>query len=169
MFVLPLKWIHKLHYWKTEETCQRVFWMCLPLMFCYARTDELLQCRWRPCVLTLIIALDVILNSVALSLIPLSLLMASVGSWITSRSLSARCNAVPCFVISSLQIPRSSSLLVRICRVACSSVRSTSVGSSSSSSSKLTQNQICPHYDEEHCVTPSHNLNEISTAEPNQP
>ena len=135
-----------MHYRETKGSCKEVFQNCFTListMHCLA---------WSLSVLTLIIALDVILNSVALSLIPLSLLIASVGSWITSRSLSARCNAVPCLVISSLQIPRSSSLLVRICRVACSSVRSTSVGSSSSSSSKLKQNQTYSHYDREHWI-----------------
>ncbi len=79
-------------------------------------------------------ALDVILNNVVLSLIPLSLAEASVGSLIASSSLSALCKAAPCLAMRSLHVFRSSSLPVRIRSVLWNSLRSTSVGISFSSS-----------------------------------
>ena len=65
--------------------------------------------------LTLIMALDVILNNVAFSFTTFNLLASSVSSSRNSlrscNSLMAFCNAVPCFATRSLHVWRSSTLL----------------------------------------------------------
>ena len=87
--------------------------------------------------LTLIMALDVILKSVARSLTCLIFSLLSAGSRRASSSLSERCSAVPCLAIRSLQVLRSSTLLDRVRSVFCSSVLSVWETDSSSPDSSV--------------------------------
>lgn len=85
-----------------------------------------------PSALTLIMALDVILKSVARSLTCLIFSLLSAGSLRDSSSLRERCSAVPCLAIRSLHVLRSSTLLDKVRRVFCSSVLSVCETDSSS-------------------------------------
>lgn len=85
-----------------------------------------------PSALTLIMALDVILKSVARSLTCLIFSLLSAGNFRDSSSLRERCRAVPCLAIKSLHVLKSSTLLERVRRVFCSSVLSVCETDSSS-------------------------------------
>ena len=78
-------------------------------------------------------ALDVILNTDARSLMVFNLTVASVTLSSRSSSTSARCSAAPCFVISSLHVFRSSSFEPSDLRLFCISDLSGCMSSSSSS------------------------------------
>lgn len=88
------------------------------------------------CKLTLIIALVVILNMVARSLMTFSLLPASLGLSMDSTSVRARWRPVPCLAIRSLQVFMSSSLAVKVFTMLCNSFLSGSGSTSSSLSAK---------------------------------
>lgn len=75
------------------------------------------KARGAPPLLTLIMALEVILKSVARSLTCLIFSLLSAGSFRDSSSLRERCKAVPCLAIKSLHVLRSSTLLESVRRV----------------------------------------------------
>jgi len=87
--------------------------------------------------LTLIMALDVMRKSVARSLTCLIFSELSGGSLRFSSSLSERCKAVPCLAMRSLHVDRSSTLLVRVRSVFCTSVLSVCEAGSSSAESSV--------------------------------
>lgn len=93
--------------------------------------------RGAPSLLTLIMALDVILKSVARSLTCLIFSLLSAGSFRDSSSLRERCRAVPCLAIKSLHVLRSSTLLESVRRVFWSSVLSVCETDSSSPDSSV--------------------------------
>lgn len=93
--------------------------------------------RGLPSLLTLIMALDVILKSVARSLTCLIFSLLSAGSFRDSSSLRERCRAVPCLAIKSLHVLRSSTLLESVRRVLWSSVLSVCETDSSSPESSV--------------------------------
>ena len=89
--------------------------------------------------LTFIIALDVILNSVALSLTAFNFPAASTESSICSNSDNVFCSALPCLAMRSLHVLRSSNLEAKVRTNNCSSFLSGCCRSSSSLSESRTR------------------------------
>ena len=92
--------------------------------------------------LTFIIALDVILNSVALSLTAFSFPAASRESSTCSNSDNVFCSALPCLAMRSLHVLRSSNLEPRLRTINCSSFLSGCCRSSSSLSESRTRTVV---------------------------
>ncbi len=108
-------------------------WNLTQVKFCNNRKSVLL---------TLIIALEVMRKSVALSLTALIFSPPSRGTRKVSSSLRDRCSAAPCLDIRSLHVLKSSNLLARVLRVPWISLWSDwEVGSSSAESSTQRETQ----------------------------
>lgn len=136
--------LHPESHEKPEVWVQHTWLRCIPFIKTTATSQHLIysSCTVRRlglCVLTLIIALEVMRKRVARSLTAFTLSVLSAHPRSSSSSLRERWRAAPCFPISSLQVLRSSSLPARVLSTPWVSARSswgTGPSSPESSSNK---------------------------------